>query len=377
MSNKLAELQKLTDSMNRSAARRNPDGKKVAFLVKGNEDQLDFGTLETGNPAVDGALGGGFPRGAVIELVGKPGAGKSMLCLDTIAHNQKKDPEFIALYVHTEAVSFPVAAAIQAGVDLSRLLVIHAQESGEKTFDIALRYLWDWDKRAPRNLIDLVVIDSVATAVPQAEIDTIEEQGLAKATIGLHARMMAKFLRITTGSGCLGKTLMILVNQVRKDVGAYGGGDTTTGGNATEHGAKIILWLRAPRGKFLKDGDVIRGHTVVVDVEKNNTGVGFPHRKVEYTVVYGQGVDVIAPLVDYAIQTGTIQNPVKGSFTWDESGGFGGKIRGRENLETLIRENPSFRAWIEDRIGGDRTRAAESAAPEGGSEWSDDAADDA
>jgi protein RecA len=365
MSEKLSKLKELTKSLNRKAGRDGKESSPVVFFAGDRPDLLDLGVIQTGNPALDKALDGGLPRGAIAVLAGKPGAGKSCACFDMIAFNQKTDPEFVVIYVNTESRSFPLRAALQAGVDLSRMLIIHAMESGEKTFNIALAYLWDWKERKPRDLVDLLVIDSIAAAVPQAEIDAVEKEGLEKATVGTHARMMAKFLRVVTGTGSLGRTCLLFVNQLRKDIGSYAVGDTQPGGYPVEFWMKVCLMMRAPRGDYIREGakGAVIGHKVKGEVIKNNTGIGKPHATFEYEVYYGKGVDTFGPLLDYAVAAGIIENRSVGHYYLSVDG-YPLHVKGKENMIAQLREEPALCSWVEEQIAAASTRKAEEEMPE-------------
>ena len=300
MSEKLKLLEKRTKEINRKAKRDGDD--PIAFFAKGHEHLLDLGIVETGNPAIDRALQGGLPRGQFVMFMGQEGTGKTCLSFDIIAHNQKLDPEFTALFIHLESSGFPFRSALQAGVDPTRMIIIHARESGEKTFNVMMDYLWDWETKKPSNLIDVVVIDSVAAAVPQAELDSTEEKGFESVTVGRQAAMMSKAMRVIAGTGSLGKTCLILINQLRTDVNSYGGGIVAPGGNSVKFYPKVTVRVSAPnKGKLTrgaKTNPEVYGHTVNGMVVKNNTGLGFPSAEFKYEVHYGKGVDIIAPLLD-------------------------------------------------------------------------------
>lgn len=356
---KLAALQNLTDSMNRKATKKNPKASKIAFFAEGNEDLLDFGILPTGNLAVDKALSdgetpGGLPRGSIGTLAGQEGSGKTCLALDIIAHNQRIDPEFTALYVYLEGNDFPWQSALRSGIDKSRFLIVNAQESGEKTLGLIMSYLWDWENKCPRNLLDMVVVDSIAAAVPDAEIETAKEEGLAKATMALQARMMSKALRIIAGTGCLGRTYLLMINQWRQDVGGYGGSRVLPGGNAVKYYSKIIIQVTQPKGDWLtegtKDDKEVIGHTVKGDVLKNNTGVGKPHAVFSYRVIYGEGVDVIGPLVDEVLERELIDERSKGHFYFMYND-VEEHIHGRENLLTRFKTDEELRNYFGNQLG--------------------------
>lgn len=353
---RLAELSKITAKINKEALKENPDSQPVAFIAGGNENLLDFGLIPTGNTAVDEALGGGFPRGTIAQLIGNEGTGKTCLAFDIIAYNQKiakeKGEEFVAVYVHLEAKAFPLMPAINAGVDLDYLLIINAMSSAEKTFDILLRYLWDWDKRTARNLIDIVVIDSITSAAPEAEMKSSEES-LSNATIGRHAAMMSKALRILSGSGALGTCLLLLINQYRTNVGAYGAPNVGTGGKAMGYYPKISISVRAPNAKKLTRGpktdQEIYGHTIEGCVDKNNTQIGRPHAKFEYPVIYGQGVDLVMPVIDLAIKRGVIEQTSAGRFQIECQGEVL-KFHGKDKLEEKTRADELFFTHLQSEI---------------------------
>jgi recombination protein RecA len=351
LSSKLEALQKRMKEINKKAKRDGDD--PIAFFAKGNEHLLDLGIIETGNPAIDRAIQGGLPRGQFVMIMGQEGTGKTCLTFDLIAHNQKLDPEFTALFIHLESSGFPFRAALQAGIDPARMVIIHARESGEKTFNVMMDCLWDWETKKPSNLIDVVVIDSVAAAVPQAELDSTEEKGFESVTVGRQAAMMSKAMRVIAGTGSLGKTCLILINQLRTDVNSYGGGIVAPGGNSVKFYPKITVKVSAPNSGKLKRGaktnPEVYGHTVNGVVVKNNTGLGFPNAEFHYEVHYGKGVDIVAPLLDYAIDLGVIQGGTAGFFSYSKDGVLE-KIRGRDNLEEKIRTDEEFAKWLEDEM---------------------------
>jgi recombination protein RecA len=364
MSSKLDIVNRINAKLNNAHARNNPGSEPLVFLAAGNEKLLDFGLIPTGNPAIDQALGGGLPRGTISQLTGEAGVGKSRQCLDTIAYNQKLDPDFLAMFVHLEARAFPLKACLEAGVDLNRLLVVNAQASGEKTFDIMLQYLWDFEKKTPVGAVDLVIIDSVAAAVPAQELGVTERDGLEAMTVGAQARMMSKTFRILTGTGALGKTHVLIINQIRTDINSYGGGQTNPGGNAVKFYPKVTIHVRAPRGQYKKvkvkgEGEQITGHTVLGEVVKNNAGYGHPHATFEYVVYYGKGVDMIPILSDAALNYGLVVKKggwfaIPSIIVFDEKkkAEVPLQMQGEETLHEWIREHPAFQDLIQDTVAG-------------------------
>ena len=366
---KLEQLSKITSRINKEAKKVNPDSPDVAFIAAGNEDMLDFGLMPTGNPAIDAALGGGIPRGNIIQWVGDEGTGKTCAAMDMIAYNQKiakeKGEEFITIYVHFEASAFPLLPALNAGVDLDSLLIVNALDSAEKTFDILLRYMWDWEKRKPQNLVDLVVIDSITAAAPEAELKSSEES-LANNTIGRHAAMMSKFMRDFMGPGALGRAVFLLINQYRTNVGGYGDPRVVTGGKSMGYFPKITLAISKPAKGVLKRGkgaeEETYGHTVEGKVVKNNTQVGKPHVTFSYPVIYGQGVDPVMPVIDIAIRKGILKQ--LSSAYWDITYKEEYiKFHGKSSIETRAREDAAFFQYLQDRVVGAIEEVTEENAP--------------
>lgn len=344
MSEKRDKLAAIATRLNKEAQKKNPDRTEpVAFLASDRPDLLDLGVIPTGNPTIDRLIGGGFPRGTIGMLVGQDGAGKSRAAMDMIAYNQRRDPEFLALFVHLEARGFPVEAASEAGIDLARLIILNAQQSGERTLDTMVEFLWDWDKMVPVNAVDLCVIDSIAAAAPEAELRTIREEGFAKeAQVARLAAMTSKVLRDLSGCGALGRACLLLINQVRVDVGGYGAPETIPGGRAIGHYPKISVKLSRPGGPgLIKEGDQVIGHTVKVKVIKNNSGRGWPQAEGEYKVLYGQGVDTFGPMIDLLIEKGAIRETSSGRFEVDREGATA-KIRGRKTLTDLLQDDPEL-----------------------------------
>jgi recombination protein RecA len=363
MSTKMEELKKLTTKLNAQAKRAGRED-PVAFIAAGNEKLLDFGLLATGNPAIDEALEGGIRRGIFAMVWGKEGTGKTRMCFDWVAYLQKKDPEFIAMWVHLEDRAFPLQAAIEAGCDLDRLLIIPIQSCGEKTFDMMMKYLWDWEKSQPLNLVDVVVVDSVAALLPNAELDSIQKNGMEGITVGRQAAMMSKAFRTLAGTGALGKTTMLLINQVRKSIDSYGSPDTMPGGKAMAYYVKTIIRIDHNSSGLLKKGtgkdEVVYGHTINGKIPKNNAGPGKPHARFNYDVHYGIGVDTIGPLIDAAINKGIIEQPSTAWFVLPD----GERVNGRSKIEARIRDDETLHQAITLAVEQAAVQAAIINAPE-------------
>jgi recombination protein RecA len=323
---------------------------------------------------VDAATGGGVHRGGISLLAGKEGTGKSRLAMDMIAYNQKIDPEFVAMYLYLEDAAFPYAPCVEAGIDMDRLLIVNARSSGEESLDIMMRYLWDWKTHAPLNVIDLIIIDSVAAIVPAAELRAAAKDGLGKDTVGRQAAMMSKALRITAGTGCLGRCHLLLIDQHRTEI--QFGGTVLPGGKAVVYYPKITVNMSAPKADYLKRGTgdeqdkEVYGHTVKGQVTKNNTGVGKPHATFTYPVIYGEGVDSIVPLMDLAIKFGVIEQTSSAWFNLTLVDGTVQKINGKAKIEAMLRADPALAAFTQaalDNATSTQTAVAAPEAPESGS----------
>ncbi len=350
MSDRLAQLQQITAGINRRAKKAGREA-PAAFIAGEHPELLDYGLLETGNPALDEALGGGVRKGTFVMVWGKEGTGKTRLCLDWVAHNQKQDENFVAMWVHLEDNAFPLDAAIEAGVDLDRLLILAIQGCGEKTVDLMMKYLLDWEKSEPLNLLDMVVVDSVAAMLPAAESHSVVEKGMEGVTVGRQASMMSKALRVLAGTGALGKATMVLINQVRKAINPNGHSpDAMPGGKAVGFFCKTIIRLDFNADCLLrrKDGETkeIHGHTILGKIPKNNAGPGQPYAQFEYSVHYGKGVDTIGPLVDAALRKGILEQT---SAAWFVLPG-GERVNGRARLEERVRTDDALRDNLTEQL---------------------------
>ncbi|MBD2346618.1 recombinase RecA [Anabaena subtropica] len=300
---------------------------KGAIMRLGDATRMRVETISTGALTLDLALGGGLPKGRVIEIYGPESSGKTTVALHAIAEVQREGG--IAAFVDAEHALDPTYAAA-LGVDIANLLVSQP-DTGESALEIV-------DQLVRSAAVDIVVIDSVAALVPRAEI----EGDMGDAHVGLQARLMSQALRKITGnigkSGCT----VIFINQLRQKIGVtYGSPETTTGGNALKFYASVRLDIR--RIQTLKKGTDEFGNRVKVKVAKNK--VAPPFRIAEFDIIFGKGVSTIGCLVDLAEETGIlIRKGAWYSYNGDNIS------QGRDNAIKYLEEKPEFSEQIKQQV---------------------------
>jgi recombination protein RecA len=300
---------------------------KGAIVRLGDATRMKVETIPSGALTLDIALGGGLPKGRVIEIYGPESSGKTTLALHAIAEVQKSGG--IAAFVDAEHALDPNYASV-LGVDIANLLVSQP-DTGEMALEIV-------DQLVRSVAVDIVVIDSVAALVPRAEI----EGDMGDSHMGLQARLMSQALRKITGnigkSGCT----VIFLNQLRQKIGiSYGNPETTTGGNALKFYASVRLDIR--RIQSLKKGTDEYGNRVKVKVAKNK--IAPPFRIAEFDIIFGKGISTTGCIVDLAEETGIITK--KGSWYSYNGDNIG---QGRDTTIKYTDENPEFRAKIEQLV---------------------------
>jgi recombination protein RecA len=307
--------------------------------------------IPTGAPSLDLALGGkGLPRGRVVEIFGPESSGKTTLSLHVIANAQKEGG--ICAFVDAEHAMDP-AYARKLGVKLDDLLVSQP-DTGEQALEIV-------DTLVRSDAVDVIVIDSVAALVPRAEI----EGEMGDSFVGLHARLMSQALRKLTGSIARSNTLVIFINQIREKIGVmFGSPETTTGGRALKFYASVRLDIR--RIGQIKEGEDVIGSRTKVTVVKNK--IAPPFRKVEFDILFAQGISKEGDLLDLGTLNGVIQK----SGTWMSfKHPVEGEIRlgqGRERARTFLLENPDLTAEITRAVMAKATPAKLEPAPESATE---------
>lgn len=300
---------------------------KGSIMRLGDATRMKVETIPTGALTLDLALGGGLPKGRVIEIYGPESSGKTTLALHAVAEVQRAGG--IAAFVDAEHALDPSYSAA-LGVDIDNLLVSQP-DTGEAALEIV-------DQLVRSAAVDIIVIDSVAALVPRAEI----EGEMGDAHVGLQARLMSQALRKIAGnmgkSGCT----VIFLNQLRQKIGVtYGNPETTTGGQALKFYASVRLDIR--RIQTLKKGTDEYGNRAKVKVAKNK--VAPPFRIAEFDIIFGKGISTLGCLVDLAEETGVIVR--KGAWY-----SYGGEniSQGRDNAIKYAEENPEFAKKIDQEV---------------------------
>lgn len=293
---------------------------KGSIMKLGERAAVDVDAISSGSIKIDEALGiGGYPKGRIIEIYGPESSGKTTLALHAIAEVQKKGGR--AAYIDAENAIDP-AYAKNLGVNIDEL-ILSQPDSGEQGLQIA-------EMLIKSGAIDIIVVDSVAALVPQAELDG--EMGDAQ--VGLQARMMSKAMRKLSGVMNRSECTAIFINQLREKVGImFGNPETTPGGRALKFYASVRLDIR--RSEAIKNGTEIIGNKVNVKVVKNKVAPPFKTASIE--IMYGEGISYVAELLDLCVD----HNIVKKSGAWFSYNGE--KIgQGKEAAKNFIKSNLSL-----------------------------------
>jgi recombination protein RecA len=297
---------------------------KGSIMRLGDASRMRVETIGTGALTLDLALGGGYPKGRVVEVYGPESSGKTTLTLHAIAEVQRRGG--VAAFVDAEHALDPVYAAA-LGVDIENLLVSQP-DTGEMALEIV-------DQLVRSAAVDIVVVDSVAALTPRAEI----EGEMGDLAVGSQARLMSQAMRKITGnigkSGCT----VIFLNQLRQKIGVtYGNPETTTGGNALKFYASVRLDIR--RIQTLKRGTEEYGIRAKVKVAKNK--VAPPFRIAEFDILFGRGISTLGCLLDLAEETGVVTR--KGAWYSYDGDNIG---QGRDNTISWLEQNPEAKEVIE------------------------------
>ncbi|KPK40703.1 MAG: recombinase RecA [Gammaproteobacteria bacterium SG8_47] len=288
----------------------------------------DIDVVSTGSLGLDLALGvGGLPRGRVVEIYGPESSGKTTLTLHVIAEAQRAGGT--AAFIDAEHALDPIYAQ-KLGVNVDDLLVSQP-DTGEQALEIA-------DMLVRSGAVDVVVIDSVAALTPRAEI----EGDMGDSHVGLHARLMSQALRKLTANIKRSNTLVVFINQIRMKIGVmFGNPETTTGGNALKFYSSVRLDIR--RIGSIKKGDEVIGNETRVKVVKNK--VAPPFKKVEFDILYGEGISREGEIIDLGVREGLVE---KSGAWYSYSGNRIGQ--GKDNVRMFLRDNPEIAQDIEAKV---------------------------
>jgi recombination protein RecA len=300
---------------------------KGAIMKLGESHRSVVETVPTGCLSLDIALGGGFPKGRVVEVYGPESSGKTTLTLHAIAAIQKSGGT--AAFIDAEHALDPEYAR-RIGVDVDNLL-ISQPDNGEQALEIV-------ETLVRSNAVDIIVIDSVAALVPRAEI----EGDMGDSLPGLQARLMSQALRKLTGVISKSKATVIFVNQIRMKIGImFGNPETTTGGNALKFYASVRLDIR--RISQIKQGDVLVGNRTRVKVVKNK--IAPPFREAEFDIMFSEGISYSGDVLDIASNMGIVEKA--GAWYSYNNEKIG---QGREASKQFLSENPKLLAEIADKV---------------------------
>ena len=301
---------------------------KGSIMKLGENTHMKVDVVSSGCLSLDIALGvGGFPKGRIIEIYGPESSGKTTFALQAIASVQRNGGR--AAFIDAEHALDPIYAE-KLGVNINELL-LSQPDTGEQALEIC-------DALVKSGAISIVVIDSVAALVPQAEIDG--EMG--DSHVGLQARLMSQALRKLTGSLSKTNTIAIFINQLREKVGVmFGNPETTTGGRALKFYSTIRLEVR--RKESLKVGDSVVGSRTSVKVVKNK--VAPPFKTAEVDIMYGEGVSREGEIIDLGVEAGIIE---KGGAWFSYNGEKLGQ--GKENVKQLLKNNPELKNELETKV---------------------------
>mgnify|MGYP001120533163 CR=1 FL=1 len=301
---------------------------KGSVMKLGERTAIDIDVIPSGSLTLDAALGiGGYPKGRIVEIYGPESSGKTTLTLHAIAEVQKQGGK--AAFIDAEHAIDPTYAS-NLGVNIDEL-ILSQPDSGEQGLQIA-------EMLVRSNAIDLVVIDSVAALVPQAELDG----EVSDNSMGLQARLMSKALRRL--SGLMNKTscTIIFINQLREKIGVmYGNPETTTGGRALKFYSSVRIEIR--KSEQIKNGGEVIGNKANIKVVKNK--VSPPFRTTSVDIIYGKGISRDGEILDLAVEHDIV----------DKSGAWyaynGEKIgQGRENAKIYLTSHPEIMSEVEDKL---------------------------
>lgn len=301
---------------------------KGSVMKLGDEADRNIESSSSGSIALDIALGiGGYPKGRIIEIYGPESSGKTTFALHAIAEMQKSGG--YAAFVDAEHALDPKYAK-SLGVDVDNL-ILSQPDTGEQALEIT-------EALIRSGAVGIVVVDSVAALVPEAEISG--EMG--DSHVGLQARLMSQAMRKLSGIISKTNTICIFINQIREKVGVFfGNPETTSGGRALKFYASVRLDIR--RGEQLKEKGEIVGNKVTAKVVKNK--VAPPFKVATVDLIYGEGISKTGEIIDIGSELNIVEK--SGSWYSYNNERIG---QGRENIKKYLDENPKVKEEIENKI---------------------------
>jgi recombination protein RecA len=292
---------------------------KGSIMKLGETPHADVEVVPTGALSLDLALGGGLPKGRVVEIYGPESSGKTTVTLHAIAEVQRRGGT--AAFIDAEHALDP-AYAKRIGVDVENLL-LSQPDNGEQALEIA-------ETLVRSNAVDIIVVDSVAALVPRAEI----EGDMGDSLPGLQARLMSQALRKLTAVISRSRATVVFINQIRMKIGVmFGNPETTTGGNALKFYASVRMDIR--RTGQIKQGDEVIGNRTRIKVVKNK--IAPPFKEAEFDIMYNKGISRSGDVLDLAANSGIVEKA--GAWYSYKNEKIG---QGREATKTYLEANPKI-----------------------------------
>ena len=301
---------------------------KGSVMKLGDHSKREIDVISSGSLMLDKSLGiGGYPKGRIIEIYGPESSGKTTFALHAIAEAQKSGGR--AAFIDAEHALDPQYAA-KIGVNIDELL-LSQPDNGEQALEIC-------EALVRSGAISIIVIDSVAALVPQAEI----EGEMGDSHVGLQARLMSQALRKLSGVISKTNTIAIFINQLREKVGVmFGNPETTPGGRALKFYSSVRLEIR--KGEQLKLGTDVIGSKANVKVVKNKMAP--PFKNCSLDIMYGEGISKNGEIIDLGVEAGILEK----SGAWYAYNGE--KLgQGKENVKELLKNNDGLRKELEDKV---------------------------
>lgn len=299
---------------------------KGAIMRLGERTHIQVETIPTGSLSLDLALGGGLPRGRIVEIFGAEGGGKTTLALHCIAEAQKAGG--LCAFIDAEHALDPTYARA-LGVDIDNLYIAQP-DNGEQALEIA-------DTLMRSSAIDCLIIDSVAALTPRTEV----EGEMGDLQVGAMARMMSQGCRKLAATVSRSNSVVIFINQIREKIGViYGSPETTPGGRALKFFSSVRM--RVSRGEPIKSGTEQVGNRTKVSIIKNK--VAPPFRDAEFDMIYGKGISKYGDILDLAVKQDLVQKGGAWFTVGDE------RFQGRDNVRTYLEANPAISDELETKI---------------------------